>query len=141
MRRKYPTAGKIKFLVCEQARPEVNNKLSLLGLYPSDKIVFFPEKVGEFPYTLGSLALVFFFQDGCGEFDANVVIAAPNGDINLSSKLNKVKLKSDTGGGLIVTGGPMQFHAEGQYVVSLKIGNKKYEFPLSISGASRPKGD
>ena len=136
MRRRYPKAENIKFLLCEQARPELNKKISLLGLYPGDHIVFLPEVKGQYPYVLAALSFVFVFKDGVGEFDAGFEMLDPGGNATHKASLAPISLTSDVSGGMVVNLHNAQFNAEGNYTAVLRLGNKRYDFPFQVSSAA-----
>jgi hypothetical protein len=69
-----PTDALIKFIVCETARVEKDDKVSLLGVYPDNKI-FLPADA-RFPATF-SLSLVFFLLDGTGPLNGKLEIKMP----------------------------------------------------------------
>jgi hypothetical protein len=66
-----PTDALIKFVVCDSAREEKDNKVSLLGIYP-DGILRLPSDA-RFPAAL-TLTLVYFLLDGEGKFDGSIVV-------------------------------------------------------------------
>ena len=138
MRRKYPKAEKIKFLMCEQVRPEINKKISIMGLYPGDHIVFFPKVIGQFPYNLASLSFVFVFKDGVGEFDTDFEMIDPAGNSVQKVSLKPIILTAAVTGGVVVNMNPTQFNAEGNYLAVLHLGNKRYDFPFEVSASDEP---
>lgn len=138
MRRKYPKAENIKFLICDHARPELNKKMSILGLYAGDHIVFYPEVKGKYPYVLATLSFVFILKDGVGEFDVDFEMLDPEGNATKTASLAPMSLTSDGAGGIVVSMQNVQFNAEGNYIALLRLGSKKYEFPFRISSASAP---
>lgn len=138
MRRKYPKAENIKFLICEHARPELNKKISILGWYSGDHIVFYPEVKGKYPYFLAALSFVFILKDGVGEFDADFEMLDPKGNATLTASLAPMSLTTGGAGGIMVNMQNVQFNAEGNYIALLRLGKKRYEFPFLISSASAP---
>lgn len=137
MRRRYPKAENIKFLMCEQARPELNKKISLLGLYAGDHIVFYPEVIGKYPYVLAALSFLFIFRDGAGEFDARFEILDPEGNARRTASLAPISLTSGAAG-MVVSLQNVEFNAEGNYIAVLRLGNKRYEFPFRVSATTAP---
>ena len=138
MRRKYPKFEKIKFLMCEQVRPEINRKVSIMGLYPGDHIVFFPEVKGQYPYTLAALSFMFIFPDGVGEFDASFEMIDPAGNPVQKVSLDSIILTAGGTGGIVVNINTVQFNAEGDYFAALHLGNKRYDFPFGVSSTDAP---
>ena len=138
MRRKYPKPENMKFLICEQARPELHQKLSLLGYYPGDHIVFYPKVIGQYPYTLATLSFVFVLQDGVGEFDVSFELIGPDGKSQNKVLLSTVNLKSKGTSGSVVNLTNMQFNAEGVFHAALHLGNKRYDFPFRVSASDDP---
>lgn len=88
-RKQFPTAEKITFLVAEDIRPEVGNKLSLLGFLAGD-IYIDPEarkKAAKDGKKIAiPIAIVFSIGDGNGVFDIRVGLVAPNGQEMWASK-------------------------------------------------------
>lgn len=136
MRRRYPKAENVKYLLCEQVRPELNKKLTLMGLYAGDQIVFLPAAPGQFPYTLAGLAFVYIMKGGLGEFEARFKLLDPDNKPTYEVTLDPIKIESDATAGVVVQLGNVQFNSEGDYTAVLLLGNKRYNFPIRISSAS-----
>jgi hypothetical protein len=60
-------------LICDDIRQEVNNKLSLIGVY-GDKIY-----VKDFPYTFGKFCAYQSFRGGRGKFTATILFVDSEG--------------------------------------------------------------
>lgn len=134
MRRKYPKDEAIKRLVCEQVRPELNNKLSLLGLYAGDHVIIHPATPDKkFPYTLARLAFMYIIKGGLGEFEAHFKLLDPENKPANEVKLNPINLKLNGTSGIVVQLNNVQFNSVGDYTAVLHLGNKKYNFPIVIS--------
>ena len=133
MRRTYPKIENMKFLICEQARPEMHNKLSIIGLYAGDHIIFHPEKIGQFPYTLQFLSFVFVIKDGVGNFSCKLELVNPKGEVIPVRELKPLELRADSTSGSIVGLSPVQFHNVGNFIARLHVDRKVYDFPFKVS--------
>ena len=136
MRRRYPKAENVKYLLCDHVRPEMNKKLTLMGLYASDQIVFYPTTPGQFPYTLVGLAFVYIMRDGLGDFEARFKLLGPDNKPIYEVTLDQISFKKGGTNGVIVQIVNAQFNSEGDYTAVLFLGNKRYNFPIVISSAS-----
>lgn len=65
-KKNYPDS--VRFLLCEDIRQELGNKLSILGLFVGDDIVIKGEKEGQ---VIPSLAILAIFSGGVGEFQVS----------------------------------------------------------------------
>lgn len=60
-------------ILCDDIRREVNNKLSLIGVY-GNKII-----VPDTPFVFGHLGIIQLWRGGEGEFDVGFVLSDPEG--------------------------------------------------------------
>lgn len=77
MPKKYPKDTSAFFLLFEDAREEVGNKISFMGIYPNNDILL--PATATFPAVLASLAFSLITRDGEGEFDVKVSLIDPKG--------------------------------------------------------------
>jgi hypothetical protein len=63
------------FLLCDDVRPEIGNKLTLLGLYGTDILLS-----SNAPLTLPSIVFAFLIRDGEGTFQGRLRVLRPNGE-------------------------------------------------------------
>lgn len=133
MRRQYPKADLMKTLICEQARLELNQKLSFLGVYAGDEIIFHPTPAGEIQYRLQGLAFVFVFKDGAGEFDCRFTLTNPDGEDSYQLPLEPLRIEKGKSAACVVQIGNIGFKKEGVYRAALSLERKKYSFEFTVS--------
>lgn len=136
MRRVYPKIENVKFLLCDSVREEVNKKLTILGLYGGDNIIFHPEKPKAFPYRLQSLSMIFILKNGSGDFDAKFKIIAPDGENVFDKKLKRMQITSGVPAVVGVQVANMEFNAEGNFSAVLRLEKKEYAFSFQVSSKS-----
>lgn len=136
MRRKYPKPENVTYLLCDQVRPELHKKMSLMGLYAGDAIVFQPNVPGQFPYTLAGLAFVYILKDGSGAFDAQFKMLDPKGNQIYDVRLEPITIDSGSTSGIIVQLGNVQFNSEGNYMGTLLLNKRRYDFAFRVSSDS-----
>jgi hypothetical protein len=136
MRRRFPKLEDCKFLLCDQARPEVKKKLTLLGLYAADRIVFHPSEIGQFPYVLPTLGFLLVAKGGIGTFDASFKMLTPNGDAQYDVKLSQVKMLDKHAAAIVVNFAAVKFDAVGQYTAEFCLEKRKYGFSFFVDHSS-----
>lgn len=138
MRRKYPKREDSTLLICEQARPEVNSKISLLGLY-GDEIVFHPKPGQKAPYSVASLAFIVLLRGGAGTFNVSFSITGPNDSVFIpESKMEEHTIQSEQSATWIVVhiSGP-KFQEFGAYTFRLKLERRLYEYDFKVSAKTK----
>ncbi len=106
-----PSASLIRFIVCETARDERDGKVSLIGVFPDDKVVL-PANA-QFPAGF-ALSLVFFLLDGLGPFTGRIEIRHPRQPSFFGDLPGIQKLPSNCGT-VIVNFTPFIAHEFGRY--------------------------
>jgi hypothetical protein len=71
----YPEENDVLLLLCEDARLEVGNKVTLIGWYVGGDILL--PSPNNLQVMLQSLALVFYVRSGDGEFQSSIKIINP----------------------------------------------------------------
>lgn len=90
MNKSVPKSDGSSFLLCEDVREEVNNKLSIIGVFPNDEIVLQKEVV------IPSVMAVLFARGGEGSCETKVSLTDPKGQTVIESPKKTVVLeKSD----------------------------------------------
>jgi hypothetical protein len=90
MTKSVPKSDGSSFLLCEDVREEVNNKLSIIGVFPNDEIVLQKEVV------IPSVMAVLFARGGEGSCETRVSLTDPKGQTVIESPKKTVVLeKSD----------------------------------------------
>jgi hypothetical protein len=119
-----PTDALVKFILCDAAREEKDDKISLLGVYP-DGIVRLPLDA-RFPAAF-PLALVFFLLDGEGSFDCKFEIKSPPPQPPFGATLPNVLPKNTNQPGTIMLNfTPFVAGGFGKYEVILSVNNQTY---------------
>lgn len=118
-----PTDASIKFIVCDAAREETNNKVSLLGIFPDERLQLpgdarFP---AAFPVTF-----VFFLLDGEGSFNGTIEVTGPPDQPPFSAEMPNISKIANQPGTVIAAFTPFISAGFGAYKVILTLNNQKY---------------
>src|SRR5579863_1273895 len=84
-----PQSDGSSFLVCEDVREEVNNKLSVIGVFQNDTIALQEEVL------IPSLMAVLFARGGEGSCETKVSLTDPQGNTVIESPKQTVILEKD----------------------------------------------
>jgi hypothetical protein len=79
MKKSLPNSDGSSFLVCEDVREEVNNKLTIIGVFPNDDIVLRKDVV------IPSLMAVLFARGGEGTCETKISLTDPKGQAVIES--------------------------------------------------------
>jgi hypothetical protein len=79
MSKSLPKSDGSSFLLCEDVREEVNNKLSIIGVFPNDEIVLQKD------ILIPSLMAVLFARGGEGPCEKRVSLTDPKGQAVIES--------------------------------------------------------
>ena len=90
MKKSLPKSDGSSFLLCEDVREEVNNKLSIIGVFRNDDIVLQKDIV------VPSLMAVLFARGGEGPCETRVSLTDPKGETLIESPKQRVVLEKDT---------------------------------------------
>lgn len=118
-----PTDALIKFIVCETARQEKDDKISLLGVYPDDRILLPAD--ARFPAAF-SLSLVYFLLDGTGPFNGKLEIKMPGPHILFFGEMPKIEKVTDRPASILAAFMPFVASAFGKYQVVLTLNTQAY---------------
>jgi hypothetical protein len=132
---KVPTS--VRFLLCDDARAEASGKITIVGLYPDDKIVV---QLGQQTPTglaaaLSQLSFVCILNDGDGTFPASAMITGPGISLPKMS-LGSPTFKRGEHTTIILQGGQFLVPQFGKFACTLTIGVVDHRFPFEI--ISRP---
>ena len=86
MNKSLPKSDGSSFLLCEDVREEVNNKLSIIGVFPNDDIVLQKD------ILIPSLMAVLFARSGEGPCETRVSLTDPEGQTVIESPKQTVVL-------------------------------------------------
>ena len=89
MNKSLPKSDGSSFLLCEDVREEVNNKLSIIGVFPNDDIVLQKD------ILIPSLMAVLFARGGEGPCETTVSLIDPKGQTVIESPKQTVALKKN----------------------------------------------
>ncbi len=124
-----PTDGSVLFLIAEQVRPETGGKLSIIGFYAGGDILV-PENTTQ--TVLSSLAFIFIFKDGEGQFKTRLTIMSPSG-----KQLADIELRETTFVGkshsIVTQLAPFVTTEYGRYEVLLKLNEHVYARSFSLN--------
>ena len=90
MNKSLPKSDGSSFLLCEDVREEVNNKLSIIGVFSNDDIVLQKEIV------IPSLMAVLFARGGEGPCETRISLTDPKGQTVIESPKQTVILEKGT---------------------------------------------
>lgn len=90
MNKSVPKSDGSSFLLCEDVREEVNNKLSIIGVFPNNDIVLQKDIV------VPSIMAVLFARGGEGSCETRVSLTDPKGHTVIESPKKAVVLEKDT---------------------------------------------
>jgi hypothetical protein len=79
MKKSLPKSDGSSFLLCEDVREEVNNKLTIIGVFPNDDIVLRKDVV------IPSLMAVLFARGGEGTCETKISLTDPKGQAVIES--------------------------------------------------------
>ena len=89
MNKSVPKSDGSSFVLCEDVREEVNNKLSIIGVFQDDNIVLQKEIV------VPALMAVLFARGGEGPCETRVSLTDPKNQTVIESPKRKVVLEKD----------------------------------------------
>jgi hypothetical protein len=89
MKKALPQSDGSSFLLCEDVREEVNNKLSIIGVFPNDDVVLQKDIV------VPSLMAVLFARGGEGPCQTKVSLTDPKGKKVIESPKQSVVLEKN----------------------------------------------
>ena len=132
----------VKFLLCDDARPEASGKLTLIGLYPDDKIIVqsnlaqaaLPANIA----AISQLAIVAIIFDGSGSFPMRASIVGPKGHAVTTMPLGSPSLNAHAPSIVILQGGSFPVAEYGRYTCTLSIGKTDFPFHFEILAGLLP---
>ncbi len=90
MNKSVPKSDGSSFLLCEDVREEVNDKLSIIGVFPNDDIVLQKDIV------VPSVIAVLFAREGEGACETKVSLTDPKGQTVIESPKKRSFLRKTT---------------------------------------------
>jgi hypothetical protein len=89
MKKALPQSEGSSFLLCEDVREEVNNKLTIIGVFPNDDVIL---RKG---IVIPSLMAVLFARGGQGSCETKVSLTDPKGQTVIESPKQTVVLEKN----------------------------------------------
>ena len=89
MKKALPQSEGSSFLFCEDVREEVNNKLTIIGVFPNDDVILRKDIV------IPSLMAVLFARGGQGSCETKVSLTDPKGQTVIESPKQTVVLEKN----------------------------------------------
>jgi hypothetical protein len=89
MNKSVPKSDGSSFLLCEDVREEVNNKISIIGVFPNDDIVLQKDVV------IPSVMAVLFARGGEGSCETRISLTDPKGQTVIESPKKTVVLEKN----------------------------------------------
>jgi hypothetical protein len=89
MNKSLPQSDGSSFLLCEDVREEVNNKLTIIGVFPNDYIVLQKDIV------IPSLMAVLFARGGEGTCETRISLTDPKGQAVIESPKQTIVLEKN----------------------------------------------
>lgn len=89
MNKSLPQSDGSSFLLCEDVREEVNNKLTIIGVFPNDDVVLQKDVV------IPSLMAVLFARGGEGTCETTISLTDPKGQAVIESPKQTIVLEKN----------------------------------------------
>lgn len=128
-----PTDARTTFVVCEGVREEVGKKVTLLGVFPDGVINVHANSL---PTNI-ALALVYFFLDGEGLFEASMEIISPTQKPVLSESIGYVEKKIGSPMQMSLVSPVFPVQEFGTYSSRLRLNSTVYERNFEIRAAAQ----
>ena len=118
-------------IISDDARPELGDKITILGFYSGGNIGFLG---GQPPYMLPTITFIYIFKSGDGTFKVRFSLIAPDGSAVIESAQlpDLVKLPNLTAT-FVMQFRPVMFNSLGNYTARLVLDNKSYDTIIPIT--------
>lgn len=137
----YPTTTHI--LVADDIRQEQGGKLTLVGVYSGNNIIFeLPENApANARPVLPALSVYAAFLDGEGEYSARIDLLSPSDQILVSAGPFPAKKSLDENMILNCRWAPVNFPQDGKYTIKVSLDDREFKYVLDVkeSSPSLPK--
>jgi hypothetical protein len=131
--KQFPTDADVTFLTCEFGRNEQNGKITLIGLFPDNRVSIAPGTT--MPFAL-PLAMVFILKNCEGTFDVKVELDAPNHTNMISQSIGSITIPPDTAQTFSLNFPIFQSIHLGTYAAVLWLDQRRFERTLRIEQGS-----
>jgi hypothetical protein len=125
-----PTDALVEFFVCDTAREDKDNKVSLLGIYP-DRRLQLPADA-RFPAAF-IVTFVFFLLDGEGPFEVTVDINTPTAQPPFRAVVPNIQKLANQPATVLVAFMPFVASGFGTYEVILTLNSQSYPRTFEVA--------
>ena len=126
----YPADSDVVLLLCEDARLEVGNKVTIIGWYVGGDIVI--PKSEEDQVLLPSLALIFLIRSGDGEFQGTAKVIHPNGSAIIETQPLQIPIRKGASAAHLLRAVP--FSAKiGKYTAEFRLNERTYHSGFTVT--------
>ena len=121
-------------VLCENVRPELNNKMTILGFFPTEKIVMSrnTQPPDNQVTRLEELAIVSILQGGSGIFPCKFELTDPTGGVLAGSDLPPADFTKSDGVTVVIKFQQFVVPHFGFYTYGLYVGSQRYNFRFEI---------
>jgi hypothetical protein len=131
-------AAQVRFYLAEDFRPEANNKVSAIGLYPDNRILLQippsePDPTPEKPAAIRSLSFLFNISDAPEAATVSIDVAGPGANkVLVPSQILPPNSEGGTAN-FIIRFDPFVIPVLGKHSFSVKVNQHEFEFSYAIS--------
>jgi hypothetical protein len=125
----YPNDADVILLLCEDARLEIGNKITIIGWYVGGDILI-PQPNPQ--PVLQSLCLIFHIRSGDGEFSVSTKVIDPNGTTIVETQVSKISINRGSATAQILKLVPFS-SLYGRYNVELYLEEKAYRRQFAVA--------
>jgi hypothetical protein len=128
MSKRAPLQKEADFLLCDDFRSETNNKVTIVGLFPSRRInIHTPSLPADIRLTF-----VVLFRDGEGEFAVRFSVEDPEGNKIRDGQMPQKTVLHEGGGGVVVNFGALPLNSVGKYRFRLHLDDSEYAWGFHV---------
>jgi hypothetical protein len=129
-----PDKSKIRFMLCDEVRLEMGNKLAILGFFPNNSVNL-PHAQGIGPDPVQALTFIFLIEDGEGDFKARVDITDPFDNVLFSHDVGQLVKPENTVAVAIVRIAPFKASVWGRHSARLYLEDTSYTHAFVLNPA------
>ena len=128
----------VKFIIAEEVRPEANNKMSIMGLFPGDVIIVVkgnrPEGIpADTPAGIERLAILVMVNETVGLHKFKGRIIQPSGQAyNEFASLGEATIKKGFAHTVLIEVKPFVVKEIGMFSFEFFVDDLKYVFPFEV---------
>jgi hypothetical protein len=123
--KKLPDINSFEFILCDDARAEPGDKITILGFYAGRDINF---SVSAPPVHMQSLTFIYLFRSGEGDFDTKFSVIAPDNSLLVpETKMDNVHKVPGIAASVVIGFRPFVFNMPGKYIARLNLDGTTYD--------------